>query len=117
MDSAWQELIRAAPWGAVILVLRWLEMKEKKEERGERDAERTERDNNAKERAQAERESQQYIAKVYADAINTLAKSVADGTMRTEKAIVEMKESVLEQYKKMGITQELIDFKESRDKP
>ncbi len=107
MDQAWQELIRAAPWGAVILGLEW--MKLQASERAQK-----ERDTNAKEKAQADRESAQVVAKAYADAINTLAKSIIDQTARIESAIVDMKTTVTKQYDSMGITQELLEMAKMR---
>lgn len=92
MDAVWQELIRAVPWGAVIIILRWLDIKEKTEERRERDI-------NAKDIAQQNRDNQIVVGKAYADAINNLASIVAD-----------TKNTVIEQYKNIGITQDLIDI-------
>lgn len=103
MDEIWKELIRAVPWGAVIIILRWLDIKEKVEERKDRE-------NNAKDKAQQDRDSQQMIASSYANAINSLAKSVQDQTMRDENSTRELKETLLEQYKNMGITKDLLDF-------
>ena len=102
MDAVWNELIRAVPWGTVIIILRLLDIREKAEERKERDA-------NAKEKSLQDRETSQLIAKSYADAINTLARSVVDMTSRTESSIKEFKEAVLQQYESMKITQDLLD--------
>ena len=102
MDAVWTELIKALPWGFVIIALRWLEIKEKSDER-------TERDSNAKDKSEKDRETQQVIAKAYADAINAMARSVIDMTARTEKSITDFRDTVLEQYKNIGITQDLLD--------
>lgn len=91
MDAVWQELIRAVPWGAVIIILRWLDIKEKQEERRERDT-------NAKEMAQQNRETQIIVGKGFADALNNMASVVGD-----------LKLTVIDQYKNIGITQDLID--------
>lgn len=107
MDAAWQELIHAVPWGAVILALEW--MKLQANERAQK-----ERDTNAKDKAQADRESNQQVAKAYADAINTLAKSIIDQTTRTENAINDFKTTVIKQYDSMGITQELLEMAKLR---
>lgn len=103
MDVIWQELIKALPWGFVIIALRYLDIKEKADERKERDA-------NAKEKSAADRETTQLVAKSYADAINALARSVADNSAKMDSSIKDFKEAVLEQYKNMGITQDLLDI-------
>lgn len=103
MDAVWQELIKALPWGFVIIALRYLDIKEKADERKERDT-------NAKEKSSADRETAQIVSKSYADAINALARSVADSSMRMDSSIKDFKEAVLEQYKNMGITQDLLDI-------
>lgn len=102
MDTVLQELIKALPWGFVIIALRYLDIKEKADERRERD-------NNTKEKAQQEREHSLAIAKAYADAMNTLAKSVVDTAGRIENSIKDLREAMSEQYRNMGITQELLE--------
>lgn len=92
MDAVWNELIRAVPWGAVIIILRWLDIKAQAEERKERD-------NNAKENRIADRETQIIVGKAYADAINNIAGIVID-----------TKNTVIEHYKNIGITQDLVDM-------
>lgn len=103
MDINWKELIIAVPWGAVIVILRWMDIKAEA-------AKQQERDNNAKEKSLHDRENAQLIAKSYADAINSLARSVVDNTARTEEAIREFRDVVLEQYDNMKITQSLLDI-------
>jgi ribosome-binding ATPase YchF (GTP1/OBG family) len=98
MDAVWQELIRAVPWGAVIIILRWLDIKEKQTERIERDA-------NAKDKAEQDRQSQIAISQTYASAINNLNKVHEISTANIVDAIKEMRMSISEQYRKMGITQ------------
>lgn len=106
MDDTLKTLIQVAPWGFVIIALRYLDIKEKTEERHERDA-------NAKEKAEKDRETQQFIAKTYADAINALAKSFESSAFTTTSAIKDLKETLLEQYRNMGITQDLLDMAKS----
>jgi len=103
VDAVLQELIKALPWGFVIIALRYLDIKEKADERRERDG-------NAKDKAIQDRETNQYVAKSYADAINTLAKSVSDSSLRMEKSIAEFREAVSKQYESMGITKDLLDM-------
>jgi adenylate kinase len=107
MDSIWQELIRAVPWGTVIIILRYLDIKEKTEERRERDA-------NAKEKAEQDRHSQQLISATYATAINNTVKVMEMGFANTKASIDEFKAATLEQYKKMGITQEIEELMSER---
>ena len=103
MDAVWAELIKALPWGFVIIALRYLDIKEKTEERKERDL-------NAKEKSILDRETQTYIGKAYAEAINNLASVISD-----------FKSTVVKQYENMGITQDLLqmakeNYKEKREK-
>lgn len=91
MDELWKTLIQVAPWGFVIIALRYLDIKEKADERRERDA-------NAKEMAQQNRETQIIVGKGFADAINNIASVVGD-----------VKMTVIDQYKNIGITQDVID--------
>ncbi len=88
----WSELIKALPWGFVLIVMRWLDIKEKQEERKERDA-------NAKEISEKNRETQIIMGKAYADAINNLASVVTD-----------LKATIADQYKNLGITKDLLDI-------
>lgn len=109
MDAIWQELIRAVPWGAVIIILRWLDIKEKTEERRERDA-------NAKEKAEQDRASAQVQSQTYASAINSLVKVIELSNSNVVESIKELKETLLEQYRRMGITQELKDVAMKKEK-
>lgn len=102
MDTVWIELIKALPWGFVIIALRYLDIREKAEERKERDL-------NAKDKSERDRETQQLISKSYADAINALARSLTESSSKTEGTLNEFKAAVLEQYKSMGITQDLLE--------
>lgn len=103
MDAVWQELIRAVPWGAVIIILRWLDIKEKT-------VERHERENNARDKASQDRETQQVIAKAYADAINALAKVTELSSNNIVSTINEFKSVMIEKYDDMGITKELLEM-------
>lgn len=108
MDGVWQELIQAVPWGAVIVLLRYLDIKEKADERKERDA-------NAKDKAEQDRQSQITISQTYASAINNLNKVTEISTSNIVDAIKDLKKSILDQYRKMGITQELLDVMKEKD--
>jgi regulator of protease activity HflC (stomatin/prohibitin superfamily) len=120
MDAAIQELVKQSPWAASILGVIWLllryveRMYDKMTLAAEN--ERQERTASAISKAQQDRETQQIIAKTYADAINTLAKSVSELSERNEKSMREFKEAVLEQYKNMGVTKEILDFAMNRIK-
>ena len=89
MEAVWTELIKALPWGFVIIALRYLDIKEKADERKERDA-------NAKEKSEKDRETQVIIGKAYSDAISNLAKAIGD-----------MKETIADQYRRIGVTKDL----------
>lgn len=91
-----KQLILTAPWGVVIIALRILDIREKADERKERDA-------NATAKSIADRENQLIVGKAYADAINNLASVVGD-----------IKSTVIEHYKNMGITQDLLDMAKAR---
>lgn len=103
MDAVWQELIRAAPWGAVIVILRYMDLK------AEADA-RKERAENAREKSEQDRQTQTAVSQSYASAINNLVKSTSDDTNRLITAIGEFRNSVSEQYEKMGVTADLLDM-------
>lgn len=103
MDAIWQELIRAVPWGAVIVILRWLDIKDQAEQRKDREA-------NAKEKAERDRETSIVVAQTYASAINNMVKVTEMSINSLVSSVNEFKETVLEQYRKMGATQEIIDL-------
>ncbi len=96
MDEVWKTLIQSAPWGAVIIALRWMDIRAAADRERERDA-------NAKEKGIADRETAIIVGKAYADAINNLASIIAD-----------IKNTIIEQYKNMGITQDLIEIARER---
>lgn len=103
MDAeTWKTIAIAAPWGVIIVVLRWIDTRYEMEKQKERDA-------NSKEKSQADRESNQIVARAYADAINNLAKSITEQSIRIEGSIHDFKDTVLKQYEAMGITQDLRD--------
>ena len=109
MDAAWIELIKAIPWGAVIVILRWLDIKEKTEERKERDA-------NAKDKAEQDRATQITISQSYASAINNLNKVTELSSSSIVTAINDFKAATLDQYRKMGVTQDILDKLANIDK-
>lgn len=87
-----RQLVLTAPWGVVIIILRWMDIKAQAEERHERVAE-------AKEKSLQDREHQIVINKTYADAINNLA-----------SVVVDTKNTVIDQYNNIGITQDLLNI-------
>lgn len=102
MDELWKELVRSVPWGVVLIVMRYLDIKEKSEERRERDA-------NAKEKAEQDRQAQITISQTYASAINNMNKVFEISFTTLDGSIKEFKATVLEQYRKLGITQDVMD--------
>ncbi len=109
MESAWIELIKAIPWGAVIVILRWLDIKEKTEERKERDA-------NAKDKAEQDRITQITISQSYASAINNLNKVTELSSSNIVASINEFKTATLGEFRKLGSTQDILEALSKQDK-
>lgn len=109
MDEVYKTLINAVPWGVVIIILRWLDIKEKVEERRERDA-------NAKDKAEQDRQTQITISSTYASAINSMNVVVDMSSKNIVKSMDEFRDVVLDQYRRMGITQNLRDLDQERRK-
>ena len=107
MDPLWRdallELIRAAPWGTVIIILRYMDNKAEAQARKERSE-------NAKEKSEFDRQTQVLVSQNYANAINALAKSTDDSASRIVATLTEFRASVSEQYEKMGVTADLLDM-------
>lgn len=97
MDTVWQELIKALPWGFVLLVMRYLEIKDQKEQRIERAA-------NAAEKAKLERDFDMEKNKMWMETI----KNSMDGYKEIVAALDVMKKDLLEKYESMGITKDLL---------
>lgn len=102
MDAVWQKLLENSILGFVIVALRYLDIQD-------RTAERKERDTNAKEKAEADRQSNQNIARSYAEAMNTLAKALVDSTTRMENSMNSVKDAVIEKYNDLGITKDVLE--------
>jgi hypothetical protein len=113
LDTAIQKLIEQAPWAAAMLGLAWMLLRyaERTQDKmlAAAEKERAERIASAAEKAERDRETQIIVGKAYADAINNQASIVSD-----------LKATVVEQYKNLGITQEIIDMmkelKETKNK-
>lgn len=97
MDTVWAELIKALPWGFVLLVMRYLEIKDQKEQRIERAA-------NAAEKAKLERDFDMEKNKMWMETI----KNSMDGYKEIVAALDVMKKDLLEKYESMGITKDLL---------
>ncbi len=102
MDDLWKELVRSVPWGVVIIALRWLDIREKTEERRERDA-------NAKDKAEQDRQAQIAISSTYASAINSMNQVIQVKIESIDRTIQDFKSTVSDQYRRMGVTQELME--------
>ena len=98
MDTVWQELIKALPWGFVLLVMRYLEIKDQKEQRIERAA-------NAAEKAKLERDFDMEKNKMWMETI----KNSMDGYKEIVSTLEAMKNDLQEKYDSMGITKDLLD--------
>lgn len=92
METVWAELIKALPWGFVIITLRYLDIKEKADQSRERET-------NAKEKSALDRETQIVVSKAYADAINNLA-----------NVFLRLENTIIEQYKNIGVTKDIKDM-------
>lgn len=98
MDTVWQELIKALPWGFVLLVMRYLEIKDQKEQR-------VERATNAAEKAKLERDFDMEKNRLWMETI----KNSMDGYKAITDAIKEMHKDLQDKYESMGITKDLLD--------
>jgi len=98
MDTVWQELIKALPWGFVLLAMRFLEIKDQKEQR-------IERASNAAEKAKVERDLDLEKNKLWMETI----KNSMDGYKEIVSALEMMKKDLIDKYESMGITKDLLD--------
>jgi len=98
MDAVWTELIKALPWGFVILVLQYLSLKDKKEERIERAL-------NAAEKAKDEKLYDMEKNRLWMEMI----KNSMDASKNIVTAIEVMQKDLAEKYASMGITKDLLD--------
>ena len=98
MDTVWQELIKALPWGFVLLAMRFLEIKDQKEQR-------IERASNAAEKAKVERDFDLEKNKLWMETI----KNSMDGYKEIVSALEMMKKDLIDKYESMGITKDLLD--------
>lgn len=102
MDAVWQELIKALPWGFVLLVMRYLEIRDAKDQRAERAS-------NAADKARVEREFEMEKNKLWAETIKTILDRQAASADRIVDALTAMQKDLQEKYESMGITKDLLD--------
>jgi hypothetical protein len=98
MDTVWTELIKALPWGFVIIVLQYLQLKDRKEERAERAA-------NAADKAKLDKEYDMEKNKAWMQTVN----NSINGYKEIVSAIDMMQKDLQEKYAAMGITKDLLD--------
>jgi hypothetical protein len=113
MDAVWQELIKALPWGFVLIVMRYLEIKDQKEQRVERAANAKEaealRVANAAEKARVERDFEMEKNKLWAETIKTVLDRQTEASQRIVTALTAMQKDLSDKYDSMGITKDLLD--------
>ena len=102
MDAVWQELIKALPWGFVIIVLQYLQLKDRKEER-------TERAINAAEKSIKDKEHDSEKNKLWSETIKSILDRQTESSNAIVSAIKEMQKDLQEKYEAMGITKDLLD--------
>jgi hypothetical protein len=102
MDAVWVELIKALPWGFVIIVMQYLQLKDRKEERIERSA-------NAADKAIKEKEFEQEKNRLWADTIKGILDRQSETSKQIVDAIREMQRDLQDKYESMGITKDLLD--------
>jgi hypothetical protein len=102
MDAVWQELIKALPWGFVIITLQYLQLKDRKDER-------IERASNAADIAIREREHDSEKNKLWAETIKSVLDRQTEASSAIVGAIQTMQKDLQEKYESMGITKDLLD--------
>lgn len=102
MDEVWKTLIQAAPWGFVIIVMRYLEIRNTKEERAERAS-------NAAQKATEDRNHEIEKNKLWAETIKNILDRQAESSKAIVDAIAKMERDLQEKYESMGITKDLLD--------
>ncbi len=102
MEQVWQELIKALPWGFVLIAMRYLEIKDQKDQR-------IERANNAADKAKVERDFEMEKNKLWAETIKTILDRQVETTKQIVSAIANMEKDLQEKYESMGITKDLLD--------
>jgi glutamate/tyrosine decarboxylase-like PLP-dependent enzyme len=114
MESAWQELIKQAPWAAAMLGLAWLLLRyfEKTHDKfiASAEKERQERVANATDKAKLEREHEIVINNLWANTIKDVFTKQENSAVNITNAISIMHKDMQEKYEAMGITQNLLDL-------
>lgn len=113
MDAVWQELIKALPWGFVLIVMRWLEIKDQKEQRIERAANAAQKAEDerkfAAEKSESERKYDMEKNKLWSESIKYSIDKQSESSIAITTAIKEMQKDLQEKYESMGITKDLLD--------
>jgi hypothetical protein len=113
MDAVYQELIKALPWGFVLIVMRYLEIRDQSEQRIERAANAKEaeaqRVANAVDKAKVERDFEMEKNKLWAETIKTVLDRQTEASQNIVSALHEMHKDLQDKYASMGITKDLLD--------
>jgi hypothetical protein len=113
MDAVYQELIKALPWGFVLIAMQYLNLRNQEKERQERaanlkDAE-AQRATNAAEKAKVERDFEMEKNKLWAETIKTIMDRQTEASQSIVSALREIHKDLQDKYASMGITKDLLD--------
>lgn len=101
MENAYIEVVKASPYGAIIIAVLYLLLRAQKEER-------LERASNAKEKADADRAHDMEKNKLWADTIKSISDDNKQASITIAKSVENMQRVLSDQYDKMGITKDLL---------
>lgn len=102
MDTVWIELIKALPWGFVLLVQQFLNLRDKEKERVERAI-------NAQQKAEADKNYDMEKNRLWSETIKYSIDKEAQSSQAIVGAIKEMQKDLQDKYESMGITKDLLD--------
>jgi hypothetical protein len=113
MDAVFQELIKALPWGFVLIAMQYLNLRNQEKERQERAANLKDADaqraSNAAEKAKVERDFEMEKNKLWAETIKTVLDRQTEASQSIVGALLALKEDLQKKYDSMGITKDLLD--------
>jgi hypothetical protein len=102
MENAFIEVVKASPYGAIIIAVLYLLLKAQKEER-------VERASNAKEKADADRSHDLEKNRLWAEMIKSISDDNKSSALTIARSVETMQKVLSDQYEKMGITRDLLD--------
>jgi len=102
MENAYIEVVKASPYGAIIIAVLYLLLRAQKEERLERAI-------NAKERSDADRTHDMEKNKLWSETIKSILDRQTESSQNIVNAIAVMQKDLQDKYESMGITKDLLD--------